>query len=107
MPEKAKPAGASGGHREITVCNWKPQERDSLRGFLTLTLPSGLTINNCHLIEAGGGRWIGLPARQFRRPDGSIYYEPLIDFATAKARRNFQRAALTAVETYLRARGQW
>jgi hypothetical protein len=107
MPQKAKPAGTSGGHRTITVCNWKPLEHGGLRGFLTLTLPSGLVIRNCQLLEAGGYRWVGLPARRFLMADGKVHYEPIIEFATRKAHRNFERIALPAVEAYLKARGEW
>src|SRR5579862_9029518 len=98
MPKKAKPAGASGGHRTITMSNWKPRENDSLLGFLTLTLPSSMVIHNCQLIEAGSRRWVGLPARRFLEADGKIHYEPLIEFVTASAGRNFRAAALRAVE---------
>ncbi len=107
MPQKAKPAGASGGHRTITVSNWKPQEHGSLRGFLTLTLPSGLIIRNCQLLEAGGKRWVGLPSRRYLMADGRVHYEPIIEFATRNAHRNFERAALDVVEAYLKARGEW
>ena len=107
MPQKAKPAGASGGRRTITVSNWKPLDNQAMRGFLTLTLPSGLVIHNCHLIEAGGRRWVGLPARRFSTADGKVQYEPIIEFATRKAHHNFERAALEAVEAYLKARGEW
>jgi DNA-binding cell septation regulator SpoVG len=107
MAAKANPAGASGGVRTITVCNWKPLNHGSLRGFLTLTLPSGLIIHNCQLIEAGAKPWIGLPSLRFSRPDGSIYYVPVLDFVTRRARRNFERSALEAVQSYLKARGEW
>jgi DNA-binding cell septation regulator SpoVG len=107
MPTKAKPAGASGGHRTITVCNWKPLNRGGLRGFLTLTLASGLIIHNCQLIEAGGRPWVGLPSLRFSRSDGSVYYVPVLDFVTRRARRNFERSALEAVEAFLKARGEW
>ena len=107
MPTKTKPAGASGGHRTITVSNWKPLNRGGLRGFLTLTLASGLIIHNCQLIEAGGRAWVGLPSLRFSRLDGSIYYVPVLDFVTRRARRNFERSALEAVEAFLKARGEW
>jgi hypothetical protein len=107
MDIKAKPAGASGGSRTITVSNWKPLNNQAMRGFLTLTLPSGLVIHNCHLVEASGRRWVGLPARCFSTADGKVHYEPIIEFATRKAHRNFERIALAAVEAYLKARGEW
>jgi hypothetical protein len=107
MAAEAKPAGASGGFRTITVCNWKPLNNQAIRGFLTLTLPSGVVIHNCQLLEAGGRRWVGLPARCFCSADGKVRYEPIIEFATRKAHRNFNRSALEVVEAYLKARGEW
>src|ERR1035437_122103 len=96
----------AGGHRTITVCDWKPLNRGGLRGFVTLTLASGLIIHNCQLIEAGGRAWVGLPSLRFSRSDGSIYYSPVLDFVTRTARRNFERSALEAVEAFLNARGR-
>ncbi len=107
MSRTAKPAGASGGPRTITLYNWKPLNHRSLRGFLTLTLPSGIVIHNCQLIETGGRRWVGLPSRRFLIADGKVHFEPIIEFATRKARRNFERTALDAVERFLKARGEW
>jgi hypothetical protein len=84
MSTKAKPAAGNGGHRTITVSNWKPlQQSGSLRGFLTLTLPSGLIIHNCQLLEAGSKRWVGLPARvpQLQKPvwDGNVISKSIRD----------------------------
>jgi hypothetical protein len=101
MSQKAKPAGANGGHRTITVSNWKPLKNGSLRGFLTLTLPSGLVIHNCQLLESGGQQWIGLPARRFHRANGAIHYQPIVEFASKKGLNNFRRQALRAVEARL------
>jgi len=101
MPENAKPAGTSGGHRRITASNWKPLEKNSLRGFLTLTLSSGLILNNCQLLETGADRWIGLPSQRFKLRDGSMAYVPIVEFATRDARHQFQTEALRAAERHL------
>ena len=81
MATKAKPAGASGIHLG----------------------PDG----EVSLLEAGGRRWVGLPARRFPTADGKIHYEPIIEFTTRKAHRNCEHAALKVVEAYLKARGEW
>lgn len=107
MATKAKPAGASGGSRTITVSNWKLRNNQAVRGFLSLRLPSGLVIHSCHLLEAGGRRWVGLPARRFLTTDSKVHFEPIIEFTTRKAHWNFERATLEVVEAYLRARGEW
>ena len=100
MPKNAKPAVTSGGHRRITVSNWKPLEKGSLRGFLTITLASGLILNNCQLLETGQERWIGLPSQRFQRRDGSVAYVPIVEFATKRSKQ-FQAEALRAVERHL------
>ena len=107
MATKAKPAAAGGGHRTITVCNWKPLNSGSLRGFLVLTIPPGLIVHNCQLLEVGGRRWIGLPARRFLMADGKVHYEPIVEFTDRKAYWQFERIALEVVEAYLKARGEW
>ncbi len=101
MAEKAKPAGTSGGHREITVSNWKAYQKNTLKAFLSLTLPSGLVIHNCMFHERDGERWIGLPARQYAKEDGTTSYTPLIEFTTKEARHRFRAAALDAVDRFM------
>lgn len=101
--KKAKPAG----DRRITVSNWKPVNSGCLRGFLTLTLPSCLAINNCQLLQAGERRWVGMPSRHFPTPNGRVHYQPIIEFASREAHADFNRAALDAIEHFLRAKGEW
>jgi hypothetical protein len=94
MPQKAKPAGTSGGHREHLVTNWKAYRKNTVQGFLSLTLPSGLVIRNCTFQQKDGARRIGLPARQYLKDDGSTSYTPLIELSTKDARQRLQAAAL-------------
>jgi len=106
VPEKAKPTGTSGGHRELLVTNWKPYEKNTLRGFLSLTLPSSrLVIHNCALHQKEGARWIGLPSRPYSKADGSTGYSPLIEFTSEDSRRRFQVAALEAVDRFMEGQG--
>jgi|SRR5579871_208747 len=100
MPKKAKPAEVNGGHPTITVSNWKTLHRGNLRGFLSLTLPSGLTIHNCQLLESNGRPWIGLPARRFQLADKSIAYQPIVEFTSRAALQKFRAEALRAVDRY-------
>jgi hypothetical protein len=101
MLENAKPAGVSGGHREISVSDWKAYQKNTLLGFLPLTLPSRLLLHNCSLHQENGARWIGLPSRQYTKGDGSTSFMPLIDFTTKEARQRFQTAALEAVDRHM------
>ena len=105
MSEPSKPLQVNGGHREILVSSWRAHQKNTLRGFLTLTLPSGLVIHDCTFHERDGSRWIGLAARQFKKEDGSIGYAPLIEFTSSESRQRFQAAALDAVLRHLEAQG--
>lgn len=103
-PEEAKPAGARGGHRESSVTNWKAHEKNTLQAFLTLTLPSGMALQNCTFHQKDRARWIGLPARQSLRADGSPAYSPVVESATTHIGRQFQIAALAPVDQFLEGR---
>ena len=102
-PKEAKPAAAGGGHRELLVTNWKAYQKNTLQGFLSLTLPSGLLLHNLTFHRKGGARWIGLPARQYAKEDGTTTYTPLIEFTTKEVRQRFQQAALAALDAFLEA----
>ena len=40
MSEKAKPAAANGGRREMIVSDWNAHQKNTLRGFLSFTTAS-------------------------------------------------------------------
>ena len=49
----------------ITASDWWPISKNTLQGFLTLTLsPSGIVLKECSLHERPDGkRWVGLPSK--------------------------------------------
>src|SRR5262245_59263379 len=89
------------GNPVVSVSNWKPLKSGSLRGFLTVTVRSGLIIHDCQLLEAGGKRWIRLPAHRFQSADGSRKYQPLVEFTSKHAALNFRESVLRAIEKHL------
>jgi hypothetical protein len=96
----------------MRASNWRPLQRNTLRGFFSLTLPSGLVLNECTFhVHENGAEWIGLPARpqldregrQRRDPTTEkILYSPIVEIAGKTARERFQATALVAVHTLLR-----
>ena len=106
-PDRAKPAVGTGGHRDFVVSNWKAHRKNTLQGFLSLTLSSGLVIHNVTLHEKNGKRWIGMPGRTYAASDGTTTYAPIVDFASREKHARFQEMALTAVESFLKGRGEW
>lgn len=82
------------------VSDWKPHQKNTLKGFFTLTLPSGLVIRECMLHEKGESRWVGLPAKPYKKSDGSTSYTPMIDFTSKAARERFQGMAIEAFDQF-------
>jgi hypothetical protein len=87
--------------KEILIENWKPFEKNTLRGFLDLLLPSGLMLRGCTYHIKDGARWIGLPARQYRNSDGADTWTPVVEILDKTARTRFQAAALESLDKFL------
>jgi len=95
----------------ITASDFKPMERNTLRGFVTLRLePSGLQLNDCSVHEKNGKEWVGLPGKaQIGRDgllkktpaSGKILYLPTVEIPHKAASNRFQQAALAAVHKLL------
>jgi hypothetical protein len=101
MSQDAKPAAGNGGHREFQITAWKPHLKNSLRGFFTAILPSGLVIHDLMLHERDGARWIGFPAREWKDAQGEKQYARFIEFSSRAATDRFQVAALEALDRHL------
>ena|SRR6266436_23852 len=94
-----------GTDREFTVSEWKPYAKNTLCGFLTITMPSGMVLHGCSLHEKNESRWIGLPSQKFVKDDGSSSYTPIVEFTTKEARDRFGATALRAIDRFLASPG--
>ena len=90
---------------EMEIVNWREKKTSgTLQGFLSVVTASGLQINDCsyHRREAGGSRWIGMPAKSFTKNDGSTGWVPMVEFANPGARARFTEKVLKALDEYLK-----
>lgn len=92
--------------REATVIAWKALERGSMKGFLSLSLPSGMVIHEIMLFEKEGKRWIGLPSRPFEKKDGTKAYNAIVEFPDRDRRDKFIQMALAAMDRYFAEKGR-
>ena len=92
------PASATG----IVVVEFRPLVKgESLKGFVTLQLPSGLVLHDCTYHErSDGARWVGMPARCYTNKDGATSWQRLMDFASKPSHKRFQRETLKAIDEY-------
>lgn len=82
----------------FTVSNWRTFERNTLRGFFDVTLPSGMILRGCSLHEKNRGRWVGLPSTKFKKADGSFAFTPTVEFSSREAADGFRDLVLAALD---------
>ena len=47
----------------IQISDWRPYRRNTLRGFLTVRFPFGLSVRDVTVHSNGTRRWIGMPGK--------------------------------------------
>lgn len=88
---------------EIQVQDWKPFEKNTLRGFFTVILPSGLVIHSVMLHVKGDSRWISFPAREYTNQQGEKEYARLLEFTDSKIGNRFRDQVIAALDRHLTA----
>jgi hypothetical protein len=81
----------------VSIKNLKPFEKNTLRAFFDVELPSGMVLCGCTLHEKEGRRWIGLPAKPYTKDDGSQSWVKIVDFAGRDKAAQFRDLVLPAV----------
>jgi hypothetical protein len=100
--QNPKPAEGNGGHQNnITIADWKPHSKNTLVGFFSATLPSGLVLHDLMLHERNGARWISFPAREWKDARGQRQFARFIEFSSRAASDRFRDAVLAALDKHL------
>jgi hypothetical protein len=82
--------------RACQILNFRALERNTLRGFFDVELPSGMVLCGCTLHEREGKRWVGLPAKPYTKDDGSQSWVKIVDFVDRARAKQFQESVLPA-----------
>lgn len=82
----------------MIATNFKHYTKNTLLGFFDLELPSRMTIKGCTLHRKSDGDrwWVGLPAKEFKKEDGTIGYSNIIEFKEKENQYKFGDAAVVA-----------
>jgi hypothetical protein len=87
--------------RTFSVLKFKPFEKNTHRGFLSLELSSGMILHDVTLhVHANGSRWVGVPGRPYEKAAGEKTWTPIVEFASKEASDRFRDAALEAIDAY-------
>jgi hypothetical protein len=89
----------------FVVSNFKPISAGSLRGFVDVTLPSGMVLHRCSVFAKGDRVWVGPPSKQVIARDGSVQktadgktrYEPTVSFVDRATQERWSAAVISAM----------
>ncbi len=90
---------------KITVDEWKPLHRNSMRGFMTATLPSGMILHDIVVHVSDAGPWAAPPSKPMIGRDGvamkdaagKARYSPIVSFADKQTRERWSSAMIAAL----------
>ena len=93
----------------VKCTDWRSCERNTLRGFADIFLPSlHLEIRDCAVHEKNGKRWVQLPAKPqldnnrelVRDPTGKIQYATILKFRDHPTAVAFSAAVIMAIQDF-------
>jgi len=84
----------------MKVLDFRPVDKNTLKGFFTLELPSGLLIHDMCLHEKNSKRWVSFPARPYTAKDGTEKWARIVDIPDRDRWGQFNRQALDAVAKF-------
>jgi DNA-binding cell septation regulator SpoVG len=85
----------------ITVLSWRPYEKGALRGFMTIKEKTlGLEVHDVRLLEKNGEQWLGMPAKQYEKDDGTTGYKDYVRVEPRDKRQKFTEEVLKALDEF-------
>lgn len=90
----------------IVISDWKPLARNSLRGFFTATMPSGIVFHEIAAHTSNGKKWVSPPSKPMMGRDGvalkdengKIKYSQMISFSDKAVRDKWSAAVVAALD---------
>jgi len=81
----------------LLATNLRRHEKNTLRAFFDLELPSGLLLRGCTLHFSHDRHWVGLPGRPYKdAATGKDTWAAIVDFRDKPTRDKFQQLATDA-----------
>ncbi len=86
----------------IEITKFKKYQKNTLQGFADIRLTGvGLEIKEVCVHLKNGKRWLSLPAKPYKKDDGSTGWARMLDFFDKARWDQFQAAALKALEPHI------
>jgi hypothetical protein len=89
----------------IIVTEWQPLHRNTLRGFLTATMPSGVVLHEVAIHVSENKPWASPPSKPMidrdgvalKNPAGKMRYSPVVSFTDKITRDRWSAAVIAAL----------
>ena len=85
----------------MKILKFRRYQKNTLRGFIEVELPSGLIIKDITWHQKEDREWLGLPARQYEKEDGSTGWSNQVDFSDKSIYWSFVNKVLAALREHL------
>lgn len=85
----------------MRISRFQPYERNTLKGFIEAEFSSGMLLKNLTWHQKGDKEWIGLPAREYKKEDGTKGYANVVDFVDKTTYWKFVNKVLDALKEHL------
>jgi hypothetical protein len=90
----------------VVIKSFAPIRKNTLRGFATVQLPSGMIVADVGIHSDSGRAWASPPSKAMldrngaalRDEVGKVRYSPIISFASKDLRDKFSAAIIDAME---------
>lgn len=87
----------------IEITSFEPYRKNTLQGFLSVRLTeTGLEIRDLALHKKNGKRWVQLPAKPYKKPDGGKGWSYILNFHKKEHFNKFQEVTLKALDAFQR-----
>lgn len=86
---------------QMQISRWRKFDQGTRRGFFSVTLSSGMILNNLVLCQKEDSRWINFPSRPYKI-DNETRYEDHIEFTSKETANRFRDQVLAALDAYFK-----
>lgn len=91
---------------QLVLIDWKPFQKNTLKGFATIRLGKSMKIRDVGVHEKDGKRWASLPSKPMiggdgtaiRDDSGKIKYVAIVEWMNREAGDDFSQSVVDAIE---------
>jgi hypothetical protein len=84
----------------VKILEYRPFEKNTLRGFLTVQTPEGWIIRDICIHGRDQSRWLALPAKPIKKEDGSTLWVAIIKQGDRAKWNLFESETFAALDQY-------